>query len=211
MSVTALVMAGGRGVRMGRSEKPVARVLGRPLVNYVLDALSGCEKIGRTVIITSVNTPETTNYLRGLGLEVYVASGAGFLQDLSEYLSSSGDGLYLVVSCDVPTAKPEHFAKAIDIARRADERYLMLVIPLPIVFGLSHRPTIIRVGAEEYVPSGLRTILVKDGALPDPLRPHYVVFPYWELGMNVNTPEDIGRAEALLTELSGDKDKRMRG
>jgi GTP:adenosylcobinamide-phosphate guanylyltransferase len=52
---------------------------------------------------------------------------------------------------------------------------------------------------------------VKDGALPDPLRPHYVVFPYWELGMNVNTPEDIGRAEALLTELSGDKDKRMRG
>ena len=209
MSVTALVMAGGKGLRMGRSEKPLIKVLGRPLIDYVLDALSRSEEIGRTIVITSLNTLETTGYIRSLGLEVFVASGEGFLKDLSEYLLSSRVGLYLVVSCDVPTMQPEHFAKTIEVARRAKEKYLMFVVPRPIAAGLSHKPTIVRLGAEEYVPSGLRIILVEGGALPDLSRPLYVVFPYRELGVNVNTPEDIARAEALLTEALKDKDKRM--
>ncbi len=209
MSVTALVMAGGKGSRMGRSEKPLVKVLGRPLIDYVLDALSRSKEIGRTIVITSLNTLKTTDYIRSLGIEVFVASGGGFLKDLSEYLLSSRDGLYLVVSCDVPTLQPEHFAEAIEVARRANEKYLMLVVPRPIAAGLSHKPTIVRLGAEEYVPSGLRTILVERGALPDLSRPLYVVFPYRELGVNVNTPEDVARAEAFLTEALKDKDKRM--
>jgi len=35
----ALVMAGGKGARLGKDEKPLTNLCGKPLIQYVLEAL----------------------------------------------------------------------------------------------------------------------------------------------------------------------------
>jgi len=206
-----LVMAGGKGIRMRGEEKPLILLLGRPLISFVLEALNACREVDSVVVITSPYTPATTSYLSERGYAVHVAAGGGFMRDLSSYLSRERDGLFLVVSSDVPTLRPEHFVEAINIARVSTARYLMFVLPLDLVAGLSRRPTIIRHGGAEYAPTGLRSVLVEGGAVPDLSSPSYVVFPYRELGVNVNTPEDLAIATSYFCEEGGDKNKRIEG
>ena len=45
MKVPALIMAGGKGTRMGLpTEKPMLPFLGKPLVDWVADSNFGCKK-----------------------------------------------------------------------------------------------------------------------------------------------------------------------
>ena len=46
MKVPALIMAGGKGKRMGLSvEKPLLLFLGKPLLDWVVEAVASAEKI----------------------------------------------------------------------------------------------------------------------------------------------------------------------
>lgn len=59
----AVVMAGGFGRRLGLGEKGMVHVLGKPLLEYVLTALTGAEHIDNIFVATSKNTPETHRWV----------------------------------------------------------------------------------------------------------------------------------------------------
>ena len=51
MGITALVMAGGKGTRMRASEeKPLIKVCGKPVIEYVICALKGAKKIDSIIV-----------------------------------------------------------------------------------------------------------------------------------------------------------------
>ena len=58
MMVPALIMAGGKGSRMGLpTEKPLLPFLGKPLIDWVAEAILDAKKVSEFYVITSANTP----------------------------------------------------------------------------------------------------------------------------------------------------------
>lgn len=196
--VMGVVMCGGRGSRMGRREKPLVEVLGKPLISYALNTMRECNTIKGVDFVTSIYTPLTTKYLKEIGYEPFVATGAGFLNDLSEYLSSRQKATYLIVSCDIPTLRPNHVQTVLDMSKKLKGDYIMCVLPYESVRGLSREPTIIKHGSDEYQPAGLRIFRKKSDGPPDFSTPSYLELRFRELGVNINTLEDISIAEGYL-------------
>ena len=72
MGVTALVMAGGKGTRMRiAEEKPLIKVCGKPVIEYVLAALKNAKKIDTIIVATTSCTPKTTKLMKQLGSQSY--------------------------------------------------------------------------------------------------------------------------------------------
>ncbi|MCS7146229.1 MAG: NTP transferase domain-containing protein [Nitrososphaerota archaeon] len=194
----AVIMCGGKGRRMAGLEKPLIKILERPLIDYALNALIRCHKIEKVDFVSSQNTPATTKYLIELGFEPFVGSGSSFLDDLLEYLRYQPQGDYLIVSCDIPTIKPHHIEAALKQSENHNEGYLMYVLMYENVKGLSKIPSLINREGVDYQPAGLRYIRRKTGRPLEISDPRLVVLPFWELGVNVNTVEDIVTAELIL-------------
>jgi len=78
----AVVMCGGRGRRIGNLEKPMLRVNGRILIDYVIRELEiACLD---AIFVTSKHAPKTDEFLRKRGYEVFMARGEGYMNDLRE-------------------------------------------------------------------------------------------------------------------------------
>lgn len=109
-------MAGGAGSRLEMGEKPLVKVSGKPMLQYVADAFTGA---GHDIlIVTSDLVPMTRNWCRARGYEIYNARGLGYVEDLFECIgeiSLSGP----VFSCvsDLPGLTS-------DIIMEVFERYL---------------------------------------------------------------------------------------
>jgi len=85
MKVPALIMAGGRGKRIGLPvEKPLLPFLGKPLVDWVAEAVASAQNVSQFYIVTSPNTPETGNHCRRKGWKVLRTDGKGYHTDLKQ-------------------------------------------------------------------------------------------------------------------------------
>ena len=101
--IPALIMAGGKGSRMGGStEKPMIAFLGKPLLDWVVDAVFNSKKISKFCVITSVNTPKRRNIVEH-GLKVLRTDAKGYHNDLKQAVSQLGwRGPILTMPSDVP-------------------------------------------------------------------------------------------------------------
>lgn len=91
-------MCGGKGERLNAGEKPLFEVCGSRLIDHALKALSSHEVIA----VTSPNTPNTEEYLRKLGVRIFRARGAGFIEDFNEAIKKlSLKGPVLIVCSDL--------------------------------------------------------------------------------------------------------------
>lgn len=201
--VRAVVMIGGRGTRMGGIEKPLVKILGKPLVEYIISALNECRCVKGIEFVSSVHTRNVTLYLKERGFEVFTGKGLGFLSDLAEYLSERGTDNYLVVSCDIPALRGVHVEEALKLSMTYQDDYLMYVLRYEDVRGLSKRPTVIRRDGVDYQPAGLRMIRMNRQGVVNLEKPRLVLLPFKELGVNVNTWEDISVAESVLKAMIG--------
>lgn len=85
----ALIMAGGSGSRLNMGEKPLVRILDRPMIDYVIQAFdrSGCT----VIVVGSPHTPVTLNWCRAHGIESYTSAGVGYITDLIEAVRELGE------------------------------------------------------------------------------------------------------------------------
>jgi len=113
--ITGVILAGGRGQRMGGSDKGLLELAGRPLIEYVLDAL----------------TPQVSAILinANRNLEVYARYGhrvvADDLQDyqgplagLAVALATATTPWVLTVPCDGPHLHPQLAARLANALQR---------------------------------------------------------------------------------------------
>ncbi|MDR1993677.1 MAG: NTP transferase domain-containing protein [Nitrososphaerota archaeon] len=102
--VPALIMAGGRGSRMGlATEKPMLPFLGKPLIDWVVRAILSAQKISEFCVITSVNTPKTEKYCIDKGWKVLHTDAKGYHDDLKQAVDCLGWlGPVLTMPSDVP-------------------------------------------------------------------------------------------------------------
>ena len=102
MSYCALVLAGGKGSRMGFEEKAMIDIDGRPLISYVIDAL---EKVVDNIIISVRDTQQ--GKILGEFLPDYVftydaSENKGPISGILSGLEYCEDEYCFIVACDMP-------------------------------------------------------------------------------------------------------------
>ena len=194
--VTGFILAGGQSKRMGR-EKPLLLVGGVPLIERVLKAVAPC--VGQTFVVT--NRPELYEFL-GRPMIEDTWQGRGPLGGMHAALKHLRAPSALVVAADYPFLAPEA------VERIAREKPGAGVV-LPRIAGMLH-PLCAVYGAaslgvlEESLTAGELMVRSFVERLHD-----RKVLDEADFGgpavaerifMNLNTPEDLQRAEALVAE-----------
>ena len=92
MKVPALIMAGGRGKRIGMSvEKPLLQLLGKPLIDWVVGAVKSAHQVSEFYVVTSENTPETEKKCIRDKLKVVKTNAKGYHDDLKQALDKTAN------------------------------------------------------------------------------------------------------------------------
>jgi adenosylcobinamide-phosphate guanylyltransferase len=103
MTVTALVMAGGRGTRLALAEeKPLLKVGGKSVVDLVLAALRSAKKVDSIIVAVSPNTPRTAKYLEKSAVQVKMTPGKEYVSDMDYAVKALRLETVLAVAADLP-------------------------------------------------------------------------------------------------------------
>jgi len=102
--ITGIVLAGGRGSRMGGQDKGLVLIDGKPMVGYVIDALAS--QVGAII----VNANRNASAYAALGSPVVPDGQEGFLGPLAGMLSgmrAADTEFVLTVPCDSPLIRAD--------------------------------------------------------------------------------------------------------
>jgi adenosylcobinamide-phosphate guanylyltransferase len=198
--VPALVMAGGRGRRIGLSvEKPLLLLLGRSMIDWVIDALKSAERVSEFCVVTSDNTLETEKHCVKRGLQTLRTEAKGYHDDLKQAVAKIGiDSPVLTVSSDVPALTGQFLDRVILMYEKNGVDALTVLVPVEkhMRMGLSVSSVYPFEGAE-YCISGVNVINGKK-VTAKKLRERAFITEETEAALNVNTLQDLAVAEKIL-------------
>jgi adenosylcobinamide-phosphate guanylyltransferase len=201
-TVTALVMAGGKGTRMKlNEEKPLVRVCGKPVIEYVLAALKNAEKIDRIVVATTENTPRTTAMMLQLGVEVIQTPGKDYVSDMGYVVQTLKFGVFLAISADLPLVKPEMIDAVVNRYGVCGKPALTVAVPLEtkaklgmcIEYSFKNEN-------RDVVPVGINVIDGHKRYSDEWLDQDIFLMTQEELAVNINTVAELQLAERLLSK-----------
>jgi len=199
--ITALIMAGGKGTRMELGvEKPLVEVNGKPMIQYVIDALENSGKVNEIIVATSKNTPETKQFLKKQGIKTIMTSGKDYVHDLGFILSNFRlNDILLTITADLPLIRSDIIDQVIIEYEKSAKPAMSVLVPLHVFEKYGLKPTMM---FEDLVPSGLNILRSINKTQDEEV----LVFSKIELALNINTCEDI----ILLKKLLGDDDERRK-
>lgn len=193
----ALVMAGGKGSRLGMGEKPLVKLFGRPLIDYVVSALldSSAERI---FVAVTENVPMTEVWARERELAVVDTSGKGFVPDMVEAVEKAGViQPILIIMADLPLVTPDLIDEIMETYEERPEPALSTHTPLNLHSRLGRRPdSLFNYRGQLIVPSGINIL---DGAdIRMEQEDYHLITERIELAVNVNVAEDLKLCESII-------------
>ncbi len=203
---SAIILAGGASRRLSGRFKAVLELCGRPMLSYVLEAVSGLAE--ETIVV--VSTEEQAEILSGLELpaepRVVVDEEAGPkcpLLGLTTGLRAARADVALVLACDMPLVSRAVLSFLLEVLS-----YMNAVVPRWPNGFIEPLQAVYRTGKAaraslELLRSGgpydMRSFLAKLGRVRyvstkviEQLDPGLTTF------LNVNTPADLRKAETIL-------------
>ncbi|MBS7625488.1 NTP transferase domain-containing protein [Candidatus Bathyarchaeota archaeon] len=194
MDLVGLVMAGGRGTRMGSEvEKPLIIIGGKSMLVRVVEALKGSSKIGEVIIATSRYTPRTEEEAVRMGLRVIRTEGSGYVADARQAIEMLVPRIALVVSADLPLIS----SRLIDYVI---QHYFTCGKPALKVVTYSQGGR--KDGSEDeerLKPAGLN-IIDSNYIWMKHIEEADLLVDSLEVALNVNTPGDVERLRGLLSK-----------
>jgi len=195
--VTGVIQAGGKSTRMGGRPKALLELGGRRIIERVLDAIAPV--VDDVLIVT--NTPDVYGFL-GVPMVPDAYPEHGSLGGIFTGLAAAPGDAAFTVACDMPFLHRD--VARLVVARAGDGD---VVIPrvgeqletLHAAYGKACLPAIearLRTGRLKIVGffPDVRVVEIPEAEVARHRAPD-VVF------MNVNTPEELARARALVAEL----------
>jgi adenosylcobinamide-phosphate guanylyltransferase len=195
----ALIMAGGMGSRLERGEKPLILVRGKPMIAYVIDAFSTAGII--PVVATSQKTPMTMNWCRAQGIAFCKTEGKGYVEDMIGAVQAldNQQPLFICVA-DIPCITPRIIQHIADSYSEAGKDACSVWVPATLVRacrgGMPYREHICGI---EACPVGIN--ILRGDLIEQPQEELQVLLNEPCLSLNVNTPEDLARAEDFLQQI----------
>lgn len=198
MALAALVMAGGKGTRMHEIEKPMLRIMNKPMIQYVIEALKGAELIDRIIVAVTRSTPKTSQQAIELGVEVTETPGDGYESDMKQAIKTLGLGDVVVLSADVPFLTPEIVDAAVNRYLAMKKPALTVAAPIELYTRSHFTPSyVLDVNGVKLVPVGVNII---NGNMID--EPHLdetiFIIEAEGLACNVNTPAELEVARNFI-------------
>ncbi len=132
MKIPALIMAGGKGKRMGLSvEKPLIPFLGKPLLDWVVEAVASAEKVSEFYVITSMNTPKTEKRCKIKGWKFLRTDAKGYHSDLKQAVRDAGlEGSVLTIPSDLPAITGMFLDKVIGEFEACGKDFFAVFVPI---------------------------------------------------------------------------------
>ena len=190
---TGAIQAGGASSRMGR-DKALIPLAGKPVIEHVLAAVSD---LAAEIIVTT-NEPEKYRFL---DLPLYQDENpvAGALEGLRTALDAASGQRTLVVACDMPFLATPLLSHLFEQSIAADvtvPRWNDRLQPLCAVYSAACLPAI-----EASLAAGQKRMISFHDQVRVKVIEEAVVARFDPEGLsffNLNTPEDLARAERLL-------------
>jgi adenosylcobinamide-phosphate guanylyltransferase len=203
MTVTALVMAGGKGTRLKLDqEKPLLQVGGKPVVDLVLAALRGARRVDDVVVAVSRNTPKTLTYLQNMPVKTVETPGKEYVSDMDFAVKKLGLDTVLALAADLPLLTGE-------VVDDIVERFFACGKPaLAVAVSQAIREKLGLGVGYSFDWQGKRVeyagINVLDGAKIDApeLEQEIYVLDRVEVAVNINTAEELRIAQVQFAKFS---------
>ena len=203
MKVPALIMAGGKGKRMGLPvEKPLLPFLGKPLIDWVAEAVACAEKVSTFYVVTSANTLETQKHCLSKGWKVLRTDAKGYHDDLKQAVLEAGLlGAVLTIPADLPAVTGKFLDKVIGEFEVCGKDFLAVFVPIQTRerLGLSVSSTDEYKGVW-YAVSGVNIV---DGTKiqgEGKIETSAIITEETEVLLNINTLKDLEIAERIMRE-----------
>lgn len=203
LRIDGLIMAGGRSLRIKElGEKPMIRLNGRPLIDYVLKAMSDSKLIKSIHVAVSSHTKNTTDYLKRVKkyhFQIVQTPGAGYIEDLRYAINLSGMSDVLVCPADTPFLRGELLDLVVEEFFRVGKPSLVTVVPLEMVKSLGLEPTtIMKIDELDMVPTGVNVVKGEKLVTGATLEEGYFKVSRKEFAININSRRDLKIAEKIL-------------
>ncbi|MCZ7381817.1 MAG: NTP transferase domain-containing protein [Candidatus Methanoperedens sp.] len=200
----AIVMAGGMGKRLGKDEKPLTPLLGKPLIHYVLDALLGSQNIDRIFVATSPRVKRTIDWICDYKKEhekvgIIETEGVGFVHDMVLAVEKAGSkGPVLIMMADLPLVTSGLIDRIIEKYNEAGTPALSVHMNLDVFTRLGLRPdTVFHKNSSFIVPCGIN--ILDAGRIHEEQDDYNLILDDEELALNVNTRADLAVCERFLS------------
>ncbi|MCW4030058.1 MAG: NTP transferase domain-containing protein [Candidatus Bathyarchaeota archaeon] len=201
MKIPALIMAGGRGTRMGLpTEKPMLPFLEKPLIDWVAQAIQEAKNISQFYVITSANTPQTEKYCVEKGWKFVHTEANGYHNDLKQAVRMLGwFGPVLTMPADVPAITGEFLDSVVDEFERCGKDFLAVFVPIKARqdLGLSISSTDEYKGVW-YAVSGINVINGAKVQGEGKIETSAIITQETEVLLNVNTLKDVELSQQIM-------------
>jgi adenosylcobinamide-phosphate guanylyltransferase len=201
VKVPALIMAGGKGKRMGLTiEKPLLPFLGKPLIDWVVEAAASAVKVSEFYVVTSENTPETEKRCGSLGWRFLRTDARGYHYDLKQAVHDAGlTGPVLTIPADLPAVTGKFLDKVVSEFEVCGKAFLAVFVPIKAreKLGLSVSSTDEYMGVW-YAVSGVNIVNGAKIQEEGKIETSAIVTDDVEVLLNINTPKDLEVAESIM-------------
>ena len=191
------MMAGGRGSRLKMGEKPLVKLFGRPLIDYVTLALDD-SSVDRIFVSTTENVPQTREWAIERGLAVVETGSYGYVADMIEAVQKAGvTDPIMIIMADLPLVTPDLIDEIIDVYESRPEPALSTHTPLELHSRLDRRPdSLFNYHGRLIVPAGINVL---NGAeIEKEQEDFHLIMERIELAVNVNVPGDLKLCERIM-------------
>jgi adenosylcobinamide-phosphate guanylyltransferase len=203
MKVPTLIMAGGKGSRMGLpTEKPLLPFLGKPLIDWVAEAVLNAKKVSEFYIITSSNTPKTEKHCFTKGWKVLHTDAKGYHNDLKQAVSTAElTGPVMTMPSDVPAITGPVLDKIVDAFEACGKDFLAVFVPIKSRqdLGLSISSTDEYKGIW-YAVSGVNIINGTKILGEGKIETSAIITEETEVLLNINTTKDLEIAQNIMSK-----------
>lgn len=201
MSVAALITAGGRGTRIRElgTEKPMALLHGRPMIDHVLEQMILVDEISSVYVSVSDNVPMTRKHLERMGVNVLETSGTEYCHDLIQAAEGMTEDHIFICPADLPLLRAELVSEVVKEYLKRKEQSLTVGIPLERALEFGVDVTFYEnVDGRPLMPCGVSVVNRERMLTREYLPGSYFIADTPDVAVNVNTVADLKRAEKVL-------------
>ena len=204
MKVPALIMAGGKGKRMGLPvEKPLLPFLGKPLIDWVVAAVKSAEKVSEFYVVTSENTPETENRCKSKGWKFLRTDAKGYHDDLKQAVRDSClTGPVLTLPSDVPAITGKFLDKVVSAFEVCGKDFFAVFVPIEkrkeLELSISSTD---EYKGDWYAVSGINIVNGLKIQGQEKIETSAMITDQVEVLLNINTTKDLDISEKFMRDL----------
>jgi adenosylcobinamide-phosphate guanylyltransferase len=176
--------------------------LGKPMIDWVAEAIAEATKISEFCVITSSNTPKTEERCQKMGWKYVHTYAKGYHDDLKQAVAKLGwCGPVLTMPSDVPAITGPVLDKVVSAFEVCGKDFLAVFVPIKTRedLGLSISSTDEYKGVW-YAVSGVNVITGAKIQGTGKIETAAIITEETEVVLNVNTTKDIEIAEKLMAK-----------